>query len=265
MRVIFFLVLWTGNWLCFSQEITTEFVTKIPLDADTFIGVDDLGNIYYLQNNTLHKKEVSKVYSYTNTLLGKITSVDIKNPLKILVFYRDFNTILFLDNRLNELTNPINFLEESIAKNMNAISLSSNNNLWMYSSDDNTLALWNHQSKKTIFTSQPLQFYKENFKPTSIVSSYKEVCIFNNETALFFNEFGAYINNISLNKTDQLHYNNNQLFGVEENTIYQYQNGLSKKVRLSDKDISIKSFYVNKDHLYIFDGSSIFVFKFLKI
>ena len=35
--------------------------------------------------------------------LGEISSIDAFNALKTTVFYRDFNTVIILDNRLSEI------------------------------------------------------------------------------------------------------------------------------------------------------------------
>ena len=119
MKYFAFVVVIIRLFFVQAQEFKTAFFKDYSLNADKFIGVDDFENSYYINHNNLYKKTAQTIYSYANSQLGEITSVDITNPLKILVFYRDFKTVLLLDNRLNELTTPINFTTESFSSKAN--------------------------------------------------------------------------------------------------------------------------------------------------
>lgn len=82
----------------FAQEKVIETAKKDLFD-----------NSYYVIDNTFTKKHTSKnIKTYTNLTLGNITSTDIINSFKIVLFYRDFNTVVLLDNQLN-LIKKINF------------------------------------------------------------------------------------------------------------------------------------------------------------
>ena len=106
MKYFAFVIVLIQLFFVQAQEFKTAFFKDYSINADKFIGVDDFENSYYINHNNLYKKTAQTIYSYANSQLGEITSVDITNPLKILVFYRDFNAVLLLDNRLNELTTP---------------------------------------------------------------------------------------------------------------------------------------------------------------
>ena len=85
------------------QTLNPKFVNSILFEADDFIGFDNIGNYYYIKNNVLFKKTESTILQYQNVSLGKIKKVDIINPLKIVLFYEDFNSVVFLDNLMNEI------------------------------------------------------------------------------------------------------------------------------------------------------------------
>ena len=81
--------------LCFSCTIsfgqnqrlkTTALETK-ELENKTYIGFDGLGNNYYIKENVFIKQNENQKWEYKNVALGKITSVDYLNPLKLVVFY----------------------------------------------------------------------------------------------------------------------------------------------------------------------------------
>ena len=61
--------------------------------------MDQFGNIYIVNNNTMVKysNDFTNKTNYTNNFLGKISLIDVNDPLRVLIFYRDFNQIIFLD------------------------------------------------------------------------------------------------------------------------------------------------------------------------
>jgi len=263
--VIFFFIL--GCVFVHAQKtdsiIKTELIKKIPLNVDQFIGIDDFENIYAIKNNTFYKKTATKTLTYTNTQLGKITSIDIKNPLKILLFYKDFNTVLILDNNLNELTTSINFNNTSFSKNISFVSGSSNNNFWVYSLDDNTLQLYNYQTNEIKFTSQALSSYQPDFNVNKMLSSYKDCWLVGKNSILQFNEYGTFIKGIKFNDHTDVKIIDNDVFYSKNNQLYKYNYKSTSLIDIKDK-ISIQSFYVNKNDMYIFDGTTIFVINFIK-
>ena len=128
-----------------SQEITTKLHSEKALEADSFIGVDEFENIYYVKENILYKKTSKKLFSYSNVGLGKLSSVNIQNPFKVILFYAEFNAAIILDNNLNELTQKIDFTKETQFNNVVFVSGASQNNIWLYA-DDNKLHLYDYQN-----------------------------------------------------------------------------------------------------------------------
>ena len=264
MKYFAFVIVLIQLFFVQAQEFKTAFFKDYSINADKFIGVDDFENSYYINHNNLYKKTAQTIYSYANSQLGEITSVDITNPLKILVFYRDFNAVLLLDNRLNELTTPINFTTESFSKNITFTSISSNNNLWLYSLDDQILQLWNHQTRKIQFTSQPLNLFIDDFKPIRQFSTYKSCWLVGERNILKFNEYGTFIESYEINNGDLKAFDEGYIV-LEDNKLF-YHGPLRELTKIDlNPPVIIKSFYVNTNHIYIFDGSKIFVFKIMKI
>ena len=265
MRFILFLFLFSTIHPLFTQEdVSVKLIDSVSLIADLFIGTDVFENYYYTEGNTLYKKTPKHRYSYTNTRLGNIASVDITNPLKILVFYRDFNTLIILDNRLNELTDRINLSESWYGKNATFSSISSNNNLWLYSLDDNILTLWNYEKKEIIFESQPLQFYQDGFEGLSQISNYEKCWLASNNGILEFNQYGSFIKASELDEIKAIQSENDRLLIVSGDQIYLYKN--SKKEILKNVDLNHLStnFFVNKNTLNFFRSNTIFRYRILK-
>ncbi|HXH19413.1 MAG TPA: hypothetical protein VNJ07_10055 [Chitinophagales bacterium] len=115
-----------------SQTPDYKLIKSIPLTA-TFLSSDKLGNGYVVnEKNELLKfnPQGELLYSYTNKSLGHISFAGTTNPLKILVYYPDFSTIITLDNTLSE-TGRINLFELGSNK-VSAACVALDNNIWIY-------------------------------------------------------------------------------------------------------------------------------------
>ncbi len=143
-----------------EQKIDAIPLSVQKIDADKFVGFDDLDNLYYIKDNVLFKKNRTELWQYKNIYLGEINLVNIKNSLKIILFYENFNTIVMLDNQLNE-TQKINFSENDVPIIVSATGIASQNQLWIYNSLSNQIGLFNYL-KNTFQTIIP--FFKENAK-----------------------------------------------------------------------------------------------------
>ncbi|NNC70799.1 MAG: hypothetical protein HKN90_08275 [Flavobacteriaceae bacterium] len=265
MRFILFLFLFSSIHSVLSQEEDSlQLIDSIPLVADVFVGLDNFEDYYYIKDNTLYKKTLKNRYSYTNTQLGPIASVDVTNPLKILVFYRDFNTIMILDNRLNELTDRINLSEASYGKNATFASISSNNNLWLYSLDDNILTLWNYEKKEVIFESQPLQFYQVGFEGWSQISNYEKCWLASNNGILEFNQYGSFIKATVIGDIKAIQSDNNHVIIVSGAKIYSLKGDKKEMLKNVDLNHLSTNFFVNKNTLVFFRSNMIFRYRIFK-
>jgi hypothetical protein len=149
-----------------NQKLTAVKINSISLDADQFLGYDQFGFYYTIKNNVLSKTKDHQSLEYKNISLGKITKVDLQNPLKIVLFYENFNTVVLLDNQLNE-TQKINFSENTVPILATATGITSQNQLWIYNSLNQQIGLYDYlkNAYKTISTSFPenIKYYQSDF------------------------------------------------------------------------------------------------------
>jgi hypothetical protein len=124
--------------IAFSQpgnEI--KLIQTIPGSIADFT-VDNLGNIFLLDSNNQLKKlsPTGDSIAIFNDVrkYGKVYSIDAGNPLKILIYYRDFGTIVVLDRLLNIRT-TIDLRKQNIFQ-AKAICQSYDNAIWVYDEGD---------------------------------------------------------------------------------------------------------------------------------
>jgi hypothetical protein len=96
--------------------------------------VDNLDNIYTLNSRNQVKKfniNGDSVAIYNDVRkFGTATMIDVSNPLKVLLYYKDFATIVVLDRLLN-IRNTIDLRLQNILQ-AKAIGLSYDNKIWVY-------------------------------------------------------------------------------------------------------------------------------------
>lgn len=149
-----------------NQKLLAAKINYVTIDADQFLGYDQFGFYYTIKNNVFSKTKDGKSLEYKNISLGKITKVDLQNPLKIVLFYENFNTVILLDNQLNEIQ-KINFSENTIPIITTATGIASQNQLWVYNSLNQQIGLYDYLKNdyKTISTSFPesIKYYQSDF------------------------------------------------------------------------------------------------------
>ena len=149
-----------------SQPDVQINVVHQPIAADFFAGYDAFGACYYVKNNVFYKNDVGQIFEYKNMALGKPTKVDILNPLKIVLFYEGYNTVVTLDNQLNE-TQVINFSELEVPINVAAAGIAASNSLWVFNMFDNKIGLFDYNTNtyknKSIAIDGNLKAYCSDF------------------------------------------------------------------------------------------------------
>ncbi|PWA06607.1 hypothetical protein [Flavobacterium psychrotolerans] len=138
-----FLFFQMGTVSCQEKKWLATKIDTLQFQADSFIGFDTFGAYYYIKNNVLIKKNKTKTWQYKNLSLNKISKVDLQNPLNLVVFYENFNTVVLLDNQLNEIQ-KINFSENTIPILATATGLAFGNRLWIYNSLAQQIGLYDY-------------------------------------------------------------------------------------------------------------------------
>lgn len=144
MKKILLLFLLLSN-LVFSQKNNTIAIKtdSIQFYNDVYLGQDVYGATYGISENTFTKNLKSKDWQYKNPTLGKIAKVDLQNPLQIVLFYESFNTVVILDNQLNE-TQKIEFGKIANPVVAAAVGLAFGNRLWVYNTLSQKVGLYDY-------------------------------------------------------------------------------------------------------------------------
>jgi len=246
---------WTAP--CQYQNLSISKVDEIILDMDDFIGFDGLGNYFYVKNNVIYKKTSTDLLQYQNLLLGKIDTVDITNPLKVIVFYKAFNSVVILDNLMNEIQRVdfSSFEEQIIAS---AIGISGQNKLWVYNSLLQQIGLFDLNSNSYQDLGVPIKdefnYYQTDFNYFHWINDKKEW----NSCTIFGRVFSS--GKIEVNDQIQFVDLTRLLFSMDGKLYYKVipENKLHK-IDVFEK--SFKKFYYKDQILSIFTDKGITNYK----
>lgn len=120
--------------ICHAQADTSLPLYKIVGNNIADFTTDNLGNIYLLTNNNQLKKlnpngDSVAVFNDVRRF-GKLYQLDASNPLKILLYYKDFSTVVALDRFLN-IRNTIDLRRLNLYQ-VKTIGQSFDNGIWVY-------------------------------------------------------------------------------------------------------------------------------------
>ncbi|MFI5134066.1 MAG: hypothetical protein ACHQEB_07005, partial [Chitinophagales bacterium] len=152
-----------------QSDTSFHLIRTIKGDIVDFT-VDNLDNIYILSSRNQVKKlnENGDSVAIFNDVkkFGQATLIDVSNPLKILLYYRDFSSIVVLDRFLN-IRNTIDLRKQNIFQ-VKAIGQSYDNKIWLYDELENKLKKIDEDGKLLFETTDFRQLFGETPAPQKI-------------------------------------------------------------------------------------------------
>ena len=115
-----------------SQQSSKYKLLEVPKNNQ--IEIDQYGYFYIIDQDNLIKydSEGHTLYHYSNKLLGNIDQIDISNPLRPLLFYKDQGLIIVLDNTLSQQKEPISLNELGLYQTSCIANSNFDNGIWLY-------------------------------------------------------------------------------------------------------------------------------------
>jgi hypothetical protein len=227
MRTIFI-----ACFILLSESVTrsqseSSFVLSKTIEADIVdFTVDNLGNIYLLNKDNQLKKIDSKldsvaVYNAVSRY-GNVYFVDATNPLKILLYYKDFLTIVAVDRFLNIL-NTIDLRSLNIYQ-VRAIGLAYNNNIWLYDELDATLKQYDDFGNLVSQTTDFRQLFDTLPDPSTIVDQGDFVYLYDSARGVYvFDHYGSLKYHLQLKDWLDFTVIEKNLMGRNEDFFLKYQ------------------------------------------
>jgi hypothetical protein len=188
--------------------------------------VDNLDNIYVLNSKNQIKKYNSNgdsVSVYNDfKKFGQATLIDVSNPLKILLYYRDFATVVMLDRFLNSV-NTIDLRKQNVFQ-AKAIGQSYDNKIWVYDEIENKLKKIGEDGKLIQETPDFRLLLGAAPSPIKIFDENRYVYVYDSIYGVYvFDYFGALKNNIMIDHWQNFKVAGKYIFGSRSDTLFRYE------------------------------------------
>lgn len=253
----------------FAQaQIDTSFKVLKTIKGDIVaFTVDNLDNIYILSSTN----QVKKLNNYGDSMAvfndvkkyGKASLIDVSNPLKVLLYYRDFATIVILDRLLN-VRNIIDLRKQNILQ-VKAIGQSYDNKIWVYDEFENKLKKIDEEGKLLQETPDFRMLFGEAPVPQKIFDQDQYVYIYDSAKAVFvFDYYGAMKNKIPIIGWKNFKVTGKYIYGSVADRLYRYNITTFRTEDWKMPDELAKSSYFNftSNRLYALKKDGIEIYSF---
>ncbi len=267
-KIIFTIFIATISCIAYANDSTIN-LTLIKNYKGNYknFETDNFGN-YYLVTNTNQIIKLNNTFdsvaSFSNIKsLGNISSIDVSNPLKILVFYKGFSTIVVLDRFLSVI-NTIN-LQKLNMFDVSVVTSSYDNNIWLFDEIENKIKKIDNDGKVIAETVdfRLLFDYDKSFTSQFVKDFEGKLYIYSKQNGLFvFDYYGSFIRRHSVTSLSNAQLIGYKLIGFNKSVveILDIQNRKSINCKLNIDSSQYSKFIFSKTQVFALgkDGLSVF-------
>lgn len=185
-----------------------------------------LDNIYLLNRSGQLKKlnEHGDSLSVFNDVkrYGNPYSMDVSNPLKTLLYYKNYSTVVVLD-RLLGVRNTINFRNQNIFS-VKAISTSYDNNIWLFDEQDYRLKKIDETGKVLLQTNDWRLLFDSVPSPTHIIDRDEYLYVYDPARGFYiFDHYGSFKIRMAFTNWNDVEVSGNKVYGFKNAELYSYE------------------------------------------
>jgi len=229
--------------------------------------VDNFGNIFILYENGQLKKvnpNGDSLAVFNNVKrYGKLFSIDVTNPLKILLYYKDFSTIVILDRLLN-IRSTLDLRRLNLYQ-VKAIGQSYDNNIWVFDELESKLKRVSDEGKlldqstdfRVLFDSVP--------SPQHIIDQNKQLYLYDPLKGVYvFDYYGGFKSRIPFVGWSDFLVINDILFGRDQGHLFKYEPGTFNLERyaIPASMINSRKILIGPGKMYLLRDNKLEVYKF---
>lgn len=258
--------------LIFSVAVTTAQTDSSFLLLRTYSGdivtaaLDNLDNLYLVSSTGQVKKlngqgDSVAVFSGIRNY-GMLQSIDVTNPLRPLLFYKDFSTIVVLD-RLLANRSRIDLRRHGILEPA-AVGLAYDNTIWVYDQYDNKLKKIDESGNKLLETPDFRQLFNFRFSPQQIINDNGLVYLADTASGvLVFDNYGTFKRKIVWPSFRYLSVWNGKLVRLDGNALLVYDPATFREQRqaLPSSFRPYRHSFTHRNQLITFSSDTLQVYR----
>lgn len=226
--------------------------TIVFKEKNSNIKIDDFGNVYVITKNEIVKYTTigTLIKSFSTKRYGTIENVDVTNPLKILVYYKDFQQILFLDNQLTPSSDMIS-LESLNLEQTSLVCTSANNSFWLYDKQNNSLQRFSQNSQQLVKIDNLKRILDIDIKPNFMKE--KSNYLYLNcptEGILVFDIYGSFYKTIPIKNITEFEVFNENILYFKNKNLCEYSSQTFNTTQKYFADSLLKNVYWQNSVFY---------------
>ena len=266
IKTILFSLLCLSASVAINAQTDSAFTFLKTIKGNyTDFNVDNLDNLYLITSGNQLKKIRSNgdsvgIFNDVKRY-GTVSSIDVTNPLKILLYYKNFATVVVLDRFLN-IRNTINFRKKNIFS-VQTIATSYDNNIWLFDEQDYKLKKIDEEGKQLQESTDFRMLFDSVPSPTQLTDKENFIYLYDAEKGFYiFDYYGSFKNRLPFSGWNNVAVSEKNMYGFKNNTLYSYElNSLTLKEYqlpslLGDyvaiKAINGKIYLLKDDGIYIY-------------
>lgn len=238
MKMIKYIGVLLCTMLAFQAIGANDTLQRIPRANGKLIQVDELNNLYIVDKKngiTKYNDTGDSVAFFQIMNNGPIESIDVTDPLRILVHYPNFNKMLVLD-RMLAMQNTID-LKLLQVNQATAVATTKDGGFWVYDYSQNKLLKYDRQYRVASESNDLRVSLNVVPRFNYLLERSNELWALSEQNELFvFTRFGDYVNQYKLETTEPivaLQRVGDQLIYATNNKIYLHQL-LNQQIRMID-------------------------------
>ncbi len=224
-------------FLCFCVSVAIPLATKSQSDSAfqfiktikgnfSYCNIDNLDFIYLITDNNQLKKldpngDSVAVFNDVKKY-GNPDYIDVTNPLKALLYYKNYSTVVVLD-RLLTVRNNINLRKQNIFY-VNNVTLSYDNYIWLFDEEDFKLKKIDETGKLLQASTDWRMLFDTVPAPVKIIDRDNYVYLYDPQKGFYiFDYYGGFKNRLAFLNWTNVEVNGNTVYGFGNNKLYSYQ------------------------------------------
>jgi hypothetical protein len=229
VRFLFLLLFMRVEVVVHAQDMTgrdSSFVLVRTYEGDIAgAALDQLDNLYIISSKGQVKKfgaagDSLSVYNQVRNY-GQLFSIDVTNPLKLLLFYKDFKTVVVLDRFLSTIK-TVDLRRFNILQPI-AIGLSYDNNIWIFDEYDNKLKKIDEQGNHLFESDDFRSVFNQGISPQKIIDDNGLVYLADSSAGVFiFDNYGSFKKKIPLRNFQSIAVNRNHVISTRPDLVTVY-------------------------------------------
>ena len=247
IKIISFLSLCVIGASGYCQQL--QALDSVSISFPQKASIDRLNNIYLVDDRggiDKYDSDIKLVLQYSPQQLAEISLIEAWNPLKVFIFYQDFQEYIFLDRFL---TATSRFNVREFSNYTRAATISADNNVWLLDYADFSLKKYDVILNQITIATSLSQVLSQDDNDIRYLREYQNLLFLADfhHGIFVFDNLGNYLRKIETDSVEYFNFKGNNLYYLKDNSIE-----LVDIYTLTEKKIELKNtplfafFYDNK-------------------